>query len=200
MPRGLCTSGAGRWGRRLPRMQGKVALVTGAGSGLGAAISARLARDGARVVVHDISEGAAKETAARLDGGAAGISVFDVADSAAVTAAVNAIVDEHGRIDILVNNAGIAPAREDVRERGLANMAARMAGEPMQPTAATSSLSDEAWDRMIRVHLYGTFFCTRAALRHMEPARSGSIVNLASIAGLHGIASAPDYSAAKGGI
>src|SRR5204862_319918 len=106
--------------RPVPRMRDRVALVTGAGSGLGAAISARLARDGARVVVNDIGEGAAKDTAARLDGGAAGIAAFDVADSAAVTAAIDAIVEEHGRIDILVNNAGISPMREDVRERGLA--------------------------------------------------------------------------------
>ena len=181
-------------------MHGRVALVTGAGSGLGAAIAGRLARDRARVVVNDIVEGPAKETAGRLDGGAAGIAVFDVADSGAVTSAIDAVVAEHGGIDILVNNAGISPMREAVREKGLANMAARMAGEPMVPTEATSTLTDEEWDRMLRVHLYGTFFCSRAALRHMEPARSGAIVNIASIAGLQGIPSAPHYSAAKGGI
>src|SRR3954469_24136649 len=115
-------------------MLDKVALVTGAGSGLGAAIALRLARDGARVVVNDLNEVAAKETVAAIDaatGRAADLAVFDVADSAAVDAAVDGIVGQHGRIDVLVNNAGIAPIRDDVRERGLANLAARTAGEPV---------------------------------------------------------------------
>ena len=180
-------------------MDGKVALVTGAGSGLGAAIAARLADEGAVVVVNDVSPQAAERTAAEL-GGKASASPFDVADPAAVNTAVDALVATHGRIDILVNNAGIAPGRPEVHERGMANLAARMTGQPVQPLEATSTLSDADWDRMIRVHLYGTFHCTRAALRHMEPARSGVIVNMASIAGIQGLPSAADYSAAKGGI
>jgi 3-oxoacyl-[acyl-carrier protein] reductase len=179
-------------------MRDKVCLVTGGGSGLGAAISARLAADGGRVVVNDLNEGPAKEVASRI--GAAGVSVFDVADSAAVNDAVDQLVAEFGRIDVLVNNAGISPLRPEVRERGMANMAASMAGEEPQPLRSTSTLTDAEWDRMIRVHLYGTFHCTRAALRSMEDARSGSIVNIASIAGIDGIGGAPDYSAAKGGI
>ena len=178
-------------------MDGKVVLVTGAGSGLGAAIAARLAADGAEVVVNDLAEEPAAEVAERVGGRA---SVFDVSDSAAVDAAVDAVVGELGRIDVVVNNAGIAPNRPEVRERGMTNLAARLEGRELVPTQATSTLSDEGFDRMLRVHLYGTFFCTRAALRHMEPARSGAIVNVASIAGLRGIPSGPDYSAAKGGI
>jgi 3-oxoacyl-[acyl-carrier protein] reductase len=180
-------------------MDGKIALVTGGGSGLGAAVAARLAADGAVVVVNDVNGAAAEQVAAEL-GGKASASVFDVADAAAVDAAVDAIVAEHGRLDVLVNNAGIAPSRPEVRARGMANMAARMAGGEVVPLEATSTLTDAEWDRMIRIHLYGTFFCTRAALRHMERQRSGAVVNMASIAGLTGIPSAPDYSAAKGGI
>jgi 3-oxoacyl-[acyl-carrier protein] reductase len=175
----------------------RIALVTGGGSGFGAAISRRLAKEGYHVAVNDLTEGSASAVASEVGGETA---PFDVSISAAVDAAVDALVARHGRIDLVVNNAGIAPNRPDVSERGMANMARMMAGEPLEPAGATSTLSEEAWDRMIRVHLYGTFYCTRAALRHMEPARRGAIVNLASIAGLQSIPGAPDYSAAKGGI
>lgn len=180
-------------------MDGKVALVTGGGSGLGAAICARLAEDGAIVVVNDVSAEAAQRTADDV-GGKTSASAFDVADPHAVTSAVDAIVAEYGRIDMLVNNAGIAPHRPEVRERGMANMMARMSGGEIEPLAATSTLTDAEWDRMLRIHLYGTFHCTRAVLRHMEAQRSGAIVNMASIAGITGIPGAPEYSAAKGGI
>jgi 3-oxoacyl-[acyl-carrier protein] reductase len=178
-------------------MSSRVALVTGGGSGLGAAIATRLAAEGAHVVVNDIDGPAAEKVAADVGGTAL---AFDVGDSAAVDAAFERLLAEHGHIDVLVNNAGIAPVRHDVRERGMANLAARMAGGEIEAIAATSTLDDAGWDRMLRTHLYGTFFCTRAALRDMEPRRSGAIVNMASIAGLQGIASAPEYSAAKGGI
>ena len=175
----------------------RIALVTGGGSGFGAAISRRLAADGCFVAVNDLTAFAAQAVADEVGGEAV---PFDVSDSAAVNTAIDALVARHGSIDVLINNAGIAPHRPEVSARGLANGMRMMNGEPLEPLAATSTLSDEAWDRMIRVHLYGTFYCTRAALRHMEPLRRGSIVNLASIAGLQSIPGAPDYSAAKGGI
>jgi 3-oxoacyl-[acyl-carrier protein] reductase len=171
--------------------------VTGAGSGLGAAIAARLATDGAVVVVNDLDPTAAERTAKEIGGEAA---VFDVATSSAVDAAVDDVVARHGRLDVLVNNAGIAPNRPELYERGMAIQMARMSGLPAEPLHATVELSDEAWDRMIKVHLYGTFYCTRAALRHMEPARSGSIVNMASILGILGSGGGPDYAAAKAAI
>ncbi|HMK10330.1 MAG TPA: SDR family NAD(P)-dependent oxidoreductase, partial [Acidimicrobiales bacterium] len=161
-------------------MNGRVALVTGAGSGLGAAVARRLAADGTHVIVNDLKGEAAAKVAADIGGDAV---PFDVTDSAAFTAAVDGAVARHGRIDILVNNAGIVHDRPEVRERSMANMAARMEGRAEEPVRSTSTLTDEQWDRMIKTHLYGTFYGTRAALRHMEPARSGWIVNLASIYG-----------------
>ncbi len=178
-------------------MNGRIALVTGGGSGLGAAISRRLAADGAYVIVNDLQAEAASKVAADVGGEAA---PFDVTDSAAFTAAVDGAVAKHGRIDVLVNNAGIVHDRPEIRERSMANMAARMEGRDVEPLSAVSTLTDEQWDRMIKTHLYGTFYGTRAALRHMEPARSGSIVNLASIYGFVGSAGTADYAAAKGAI
>jgi 3-oxoacyl-[acyl-carrier protein] reductase len=180
-----------------PGMNGRIALVTGGGSGLGAAISRRLAADGAYVIVNDLQSESAAKVAADVGGEAA---PFDVTDSAAFTTAVDGAVAKHGRIDVLVNNAGIVHDRPEIRERSMANMAARMEGRDPEPLAAVSTLTDEQWDRMIKTHLYGTFYGTRAALRHMEPARSGSIVNLASIYGFVGSAGTADYAAAKGAI
>jgi NAD(P)-dependent dehydrogenase (short-subunit alcohol dehydrogenase family) len=175
-------------------MQGTIALVTGAGSGLGAAIARRLAADGAHIVVNDLNEDAAQVVAKEVDGE---VRAFDVGDSAAFDAAVDDVVAAHGKIDVLVNNAGIVNARREVLERGIANQMAAMSGGEMEPTRATSTLSDEQWDRAIKTHLYGTFYGTRAALRHMEPARSGAIVNLASLYGYRGQPGGADYAAAK---
>ena len=130
-------------------------------------------------------------------------AVFDVTDSAAFDAAVDAVVERHGRLDIVINNAGIAPPFDQAKvDRALANGLLRMEGriDEMPPNAVLSRLSDGDWDRMIKVHLYGTFHGCRAALRHMEPARRGWIVNVASILGLWPSAGAPDYSTAKAGI
>jgi 3-oxoacyl-[acyl-carrier protein] reductase len=175
-------------------MDGKVALVTGAGSGLGAAIARRLAADGAYVIVNDLSEGSAGPVAEDIKGETA---VFDVTDAAAFDAAVDRVVTEQGRIDVLVNNAGILNARDEIRERSMAEMMSRMGGQPAQPIRVLATLTDEEFDRMMKVHVYGTFHGMRAALRHMEDARCGSIVNLASIYGLRGSPSTPEYAAAK---
>ena len=178
-------------------MSGPIALVTGAGEGIGAAIARRLAADGAHVVVNDVRAEAAEAVAAEVGGSA---SVFDVADAATVTDAVDAVAEQHGTIDVVVNNAGMLGLSDAVIERAGANMMASMTGEPIQPTGACSTLDDDTWDRMLKVHLYGTFHVTRAALRHMEEARAGAIVNMASIYGLEGNALDPAYAVAKGGI
>jgi 3-oxoacyl-[acyl-carrier protein] reductase len=181
-------------------LAGRVAFVTGGGSGLGAAFARRLAVDGAHVVVNDLVPDAAAATAAGIGGTAA---PFDVTDAIAFDESVDKVVAEHGRLDVLVNNAGIAPAVDPVRaEQAIANQMLRMEGriEELVPPNATVELSDDEWDRMIRVHLYGTFHGVRAALRHMTPARSGSIVNIASVLGVRPMAGAPHYSAAKAAI
>ena len=124
-------------------------------------------------------------------------------DSVAFDTEVDKAVERHGRLDIMINNAGIAPPLDAQRfEIGMANQMLRMEGRiaEMQPVGATVSLSDAEWDRMIRVHLYGAFYGTRAALRHMEAARSGRIVNISSILGQLPAAGAPHYSAAKAAI
>ncbi len=181
-------------------LEGKIVVVTGGGSGMGAAFSRRLAADGAHVVVNDVNEAAAGAVADEVSGEAA---IFDVADSKSFDAAIDRVVAHHGRIDVLINNAGIAPPRDEMKtDINMANQMKRMEGkyDELEPGNYTVDLSDEQWDRMIKIHLYGTFYGTRAALRHMTPQRSGSIVNISSIMGLRPAAGAPHYSAAKAGI
>ena len=181
-------------------LHGQVAFITGAGSGLGAAFARRLAADGATVVVNDISAEAAAAVAIDIGGDTA---AFDVSDSTAFDAEVDKAVERHGHLDIMINNAGIAPPIDDARfELSVANQMLRMEGRvgEMVPTGALSSLSDQEWDRMLRVHLYGAFYGTRAALRHMEQQRSGVIVNISSILGNLPSPGAAHYSAAKAAI
>jgi 3-oxoacyl-[acyl-carrier protein] reductase len=181
-------------------LAGQVAFITGGGSGLGAAFARRLAADGATVVVNDINAANAASVAIEVDGDTA---VFDVCDSVAFDTEVDKAVERHGRLDIMINNAGIAPPPDPARiEQMITNQMARMEGrlEDMVPPDSTVTLSDDDWDRMIRIHLHGTFYGTRAALRHMTPARRGAIVNVSSVLGLRPMAGAAHYAAAKAGI
>jgi 3-oxoacyl-[acyl-carrier protein] reductase len=188
---GMSTAGA---------LAGQVAFITGGGSGLGAAFARRLAADGATVVVNDLNAANAAAVAIEVDGDTA---VFDVCDSVAFDTEVDKAVERHGRIDIMINNAGIAPPPDPARvELMITNQMARMEGrlDDMVPPDSTVALSDEDWDRMIRIHLHGTFYGTRAALRYMTPARRGAIVNVSSVLGLRPMAGAVHYAAAKAGI
>jgi 3-oxoacyl-[acyl-carrier protein] reductase len=180
---------------------GKVAAVTGGGSGIGEATCARLAQDGARVAVIDIHEGAAKLTAKLAGDGLA--VVADVSDSAAVDAALERVEAELGPVEIWINNAGISGGEHSdrVNPRAEQQLAELAAGQPVTtPLEAIQRMTDEEWRKMLSVHLDGTFYGTRAAARSMGARGSGTIVNVASICGIEGCTGHPHYSAAKGGI
>ena len=163
------------------KLKDRVALVTGGGSGIGRAICERFAEEGARVVVNDVRQEAAEATAKALGVGA------------------------HGRLDVLVNNAGVAFGPGDDRTATMRKSEARVmetiSGQGVQTHwDITQNMSDEAWHHVIGVHLHGTFYCTREALKIMTRQGSGAIVNLSSVAALMGLETVPHYSAAKGGI
>ncbi len=188
------------------KLKDKVALVTGAGSGIGRAIAQLFAEEGARVIANDVREEAAKETVAAIPSGGCAIQA-DVADSAQVRAMFAQIEREFGTLDVLVNNAGIGTAgssgasRDRIRERSDARMAEMLSGQGIQTHwDITQEMSDEAWHHMIAVHLNGTFFCTREALKLMSRRNQGAIINMSSVAALMGLDTVPHYSAAKAGI
>ncbi len=184
------------------RLAGKVALITGAARGLGAAMARRFRDEGATPIVTDLSEPDCRALADELGGDA---YALDVTDSAAVTEVFAKVAANHGRLDILVNNAGISgmEGRPDEVQRGydiaMAQMASTMAGEaPTVHNDATERTADDDWHRVLAVHLDGTFFCTRAAIPLMGT--GGCIINLGSIMGTSGGAGTPAYCAAKAGI
>lgn len=188
---------------RSGRLAGKVALVTGAGPGLGGTIAAAMAREGARLVVCDISPEALRTTAARLE--AEGVQHLalpcDVSDSAAVDAMFAQAAQHFGSVDILVNNAARVPNSPAEEQRRNLHYQYLTTPMPRQALGIVTSLSDDDWLKWWGVNMHGVFWCTRAALRLMVPRRRGRIVNIASIAGLGaGSAHSPGYSATKAGV
>ena len=169
----------------MTNLKGKVALVTGAARGIGAAIAVKLAENGADVAICDLKAEWCDGTVAAL--AAHGVKAkgygVDVAASAEVDACVKAVLADFGRIDVMVNNAGIT--RDGLLMR----------------------MSDEDWDAVLNVNLKGTFLFTRAVSRPMMKNKTadgiqlgGSIINIASVVGIMGNAGQANYTASKGGV
>jgi len=155
-------------------LTGKVAIVTGAGRGIGEGIARKLAQDGATVVCADVNQTDASNVASSLT--PAGLAMrLDVSNAADCDAVVNTVHERYGRLDILVNNAGI------------------------NRDAMLHKMTDEQWHQVIAVDLSGVFFMTRAASRIMRAAGSGRIVNISSASWMGNIGQA-NYAAAKAGV
>jgi len=188
------------------KLKDRIALVTGGGSGLGRAISLLFAEEGAHVIVNELRLETAEQTVASMKGPAGGRAIqADVADSAQVKAMFATIEREVGGLDILVNNAGIAfgpgDDRAEVNRKSETMIMELLSGQGGQTHLdVTQNLSDESWRRMLAVHVDGTFYCTREALKLMSRKNRGAIVNLSSVAALTGLEVVPHYSAAKGAI
>ena len=188
------------------RLDGKVAIVTGGASGIGRAICLGFAREGATIVCNDLVVESAQKVIDECGQQKRGLAVkADVSQSRQVVAMFEKIRKKFERLDVLVNNAGIGLENAKLRARFnsvLEKQQTELAAEGKIKTSleATQNLTDEDWDRMIGVHLTGTFYCTREVLKLMEKQRSGKIISIASICGMTGCAGAPHYSAAKAGI
>ncbi len=160
------------------RLEGKVALITGGGGGIGATTARLFAREGARVVVADVNEAGVSRVVEEItssEGSALGV-MMDVADAGSVQAAVDRARDWGGRIDVLLNNAGIT------RDAGLLKM------------------TEEQWDAVIAVNLKGVFLCGKAVAPVMVEQGSGSIINVSSVVGLYGNYGQTNYAATKAGV
>ena len=159
------------------RLDGKVAFITGAATGIGRATAVLFAREGAHAVVADV-DAAAGEEAAHLAGNGAMFVRTDVTDDASVEAAIGRTVDAHGRLDVLHNNAG---------------------GSTPQDGTVVEAPIEEFW-RVIKLDLFGTFLCCRHGIPAIARSGGGSVINMTSTVALMGLAGRDCYTAAKGGI
>jgi 3-oxoacyl-[acyl-carrier protein] reductase len=184
-------------------LKGRVALVTGAGRGMGGAIAIDLARAGAHVAICDIDMPALEETREAVEAAGAPCLALrcDVSSSSEVANMFSSIVERFGTLHILVNNAALVPVRPEDTARRNRHYAYLTTPVPRQSLGFTSNMSDEEWHRYWDVNVHGLFYCTREALRLMEPQRDGRIVNIASVAGISAMsAHSPHYSATKGAV
>ncbi|MGH3917826.1 MAG: SDR family NAD(P)-dependent oxidoreductase [Pseudonocardiaceae bacterium] len=160
------------------QLEGRVALITGAGSGIGRAAAQRFAAEGCSIAVVDLAASAAEETAGKIvaDGGQAIACPADVTVDAEVRGAVAHAVEAFGGLDVLYNNAGV------------------------NSSGSVVDATEEDWDRCFAVNVKGTFLCSRAAAEHLAAGGSGAIVNQASVAALVGVPNFAAYCAAKGAV
>jgi NAD(P)-dependent dehydrogenase (short-subunit alcohol dehydrogenase family) len=174
------------------RLDGKVAIITGAGSGQGRAAAVRFCSEGARVVVSDVDKAGAEETVAEIEQSAGpGHATFvaaDVSDEEQVRSLVEAAVSAFGGVDVLYNNAGVW----FISPEGY---------QPGKTDAPAPLLEQNIWNRTIDVNLKGTYLCCKYALPVMIDAGRGSIINVSSVAAVRvGKGASDAYTAAKGGI
>ncbi len=185
------------------KLDGRIALITGAGSGLGREMALTFAREGANIAINDIRREGAERVAQEVKaaGRDAMTLVADVSDSVEVRAMFEQLAERWARLDVLVNNAGIAVVSEEVKSNFNEALAETLStGRATRSVGATRTMLDSQWRRTLSIHLDGTFYCTREALKLMEPKGAGKIINMASVAGTAGLLGSPDYSAAKAGI
>ncbi len=161
------------------RLDGKVALITGAASGMGRVACERFAAEGARIAALDLTEPTDTVAAVRAAGGEAVAVTADVSDEASVAAGVAAAVDAMGGVDVLYNNAGISPGDD---------------GDTTETSVAT-------WDRTLAVNVKGSWLCVRAALPHLRASGAGSVINVASFVAHMGAATPQiAYTTSKGAV
>lgn len=160
------------------RLEGRSAIVTGGAQGIGKAIAAAFAAEGAKVLIGDINGDRVAETAGELASSGEMVRAVrvDVAEATGGQALVDACVEAFGRVDILVNNAGVG---SNVR---------------------TVDLTLEEWERVVRINLTGAFLCAQAAARHMQRRKSGKIINIVSLSGQRGGIGRAAYGSAKAGL